>query len=89
MFCNLRNFQMKNQNMRTMSKHSFNADDDSESVLATVEAVLKDKTEFLNRLIQMHGQAVIQSIMRERQDAFNKLLEKSPPYQAAVKRKAG
>lgn len=65
--------------MRTMAKHSFNADDDAESVLTTVEQVLRDKTEFLNRLIVAHGQAVIQSIMRERQDTLHKLSVPPPP----------
>lgn len=59
--------------MRAMPKHSFNADDTTEGVLTTVEKVLKDKTEFLNRLVTTHGEAMIRHIMNERQRALRQM----------------
>lgn len=67
-------------------KHSFNADDDSESLIKAADAVLKDKTEFINRCIQAAGPTVIRTINEERNKAVALYLrEESPP----VKRKAG
>ncbi len=55
--------------MRAMAKHSFNADDEAEEILLLAERALRDKTEFLNRLINKHGRQVIHTIMTERQKA--------------------
>lgn len=69
-------------------KHSFNADDDSESLIKAADAVLKDKTEFINRCIQAAGPGVIRAINDERNKAVALYLrDESPPYR--VKRKAG
>ena len=56
--------------MRAMPKHSFNADEAAESILSLVERALRDKTEFLNRLIILHGRLTIETIMQERQQAL-------------------
>ena len=61
--------------MREMAKHSFNADDTSEAILVTVDLVLRDKTEFLNRLISVHGHATIQLIAADRQRVLHEALE--------------
>jgi len=36
--------------------------------------VLRDKTEFINRVIAIHGRATVEAIMRERQDALHDAL---------------
>lgn len=61
-----------------MAKHSFNADESAEEILTTVERVLRDKTEFINRLISIHGRATIHTIMRERQQAMHDALRETP-----------
>lgn len=49
-----------------MAKHTFNADDDVQPLLTRAQRVLKDKSEFLNRLIRQHGAAMIKIIHAER-----------------------
>ena len=80
--------------MRAMPKHSFNADDGAEDILTLVERVIRDKTEFLNRLIVLHGRGTIETIMAERQQALHDaqaLRQDLPPHKpnAPPKRKAG
>ena len=80
--------------MRAMPKHSFNADSTAEDVLTLVERVIRDKTEFLNRLIALHGRPTIETIMAERQQALRdaqSLREESPTYKSKPppKRQAG
>jgi len=80
--------------MRAMPKHSFNADAGAEDILTLVERVIRDKTEFLNRLIVLHGRGTIETIMAERQRALHdarELREDSEPYkpQPPPKRRAG
>lgn len=71
--------------MRVMAKHSFNADVNAEEILSTVELVLRDKTEFINRLITIHGRATIHTIMREREQALHESLRETPTPPAPYK----
>lgn len=67
-------------------KHTFNADEDSETLLKTAAAVLKDKTEFINRCIQSAGPAVLRSINAERNKAVDLWLRDSTAKRPAVNR---
>jgi hypothetical protein len=71
--------------MRTMAKHSFNSDGTAEEILAVAVTTLRDKTQFLNRLIQDYGPTMIHRLMDER----NQLLRSSkiPTPGSSVKKK--
>jgi len=56
-------------------KHSFNADDDAESLLRAADRALRDKTQFINRCIRQAGPTIIKTINNERNKAVASALK--------------